>query len=920
MIKKTLTLLTLALALGSPAAWAGKAPTNPGQTIAIPTAEDTSISMNYATVSGPQVEDNNEFALGSIRNNHTATFNLQSTEETPYTLTIATASKYSGGTIDIVIKNASNANVFEQKSIQFVNNNSWENFGTVYSYDVPSLPAGNYTMTLSFKKDNGDYCGNISKLGLYKPNKLEVPGSLPLSKWNIIKGFQKQTENGIDHFGYTNAGAEATVEFNVTEQGVYDWKWNINWKGHAGKFRITVQDVASGVNEAIAYWNWDNGELGDYSFVLPGVLTPGKKFCTVKCIEGPNYVCNFRAPTLTKIDTYPAITLTAENLTATEYAGYDYNFNLPKDYSEENVNLNVLYANCTVVAKVGETTYTATSDAKSTAVFSIPAPASNVETIVNIILTPNDGATDESAQKEFSVRLFHIGAPIVTSATINGFAISEEQVASLNSEAHSLSIADIFTNLPEAALSFIDGSTVKATATAKGGNNAEIKLTAGEGADQITYTIELTGIHIYTPASTDKKTEIRWKGKEDIVWNSFSFDEPNLPGDGWDGKQIKFTRNTDYTLTVPANAVVKQIVFWQMGSNYGNPGKLEPVTSEGATIYQPTTSDFRSGYHDLAVNVENHVAGTPIKFHFYEGHQPCAGLDIYYVEVPTIASSDFSDIDGTNNPEIWISVPEAIINACNDNAKEYFTVTLEPQFDDANNEFKDFLPVQNEATVSGNALKINFKSNKGTILAPGKYTATLKFKGIEGVPASETTKTLAIKPSVHSLGLAIRSYDKTTNEPNDVLLNEDNGTLSYEGEINVDPEHVQLVSTTGMPYTNLYVWYKQEAKNSNALVLHARANAELPTRDGWELYTGSFLDMKNNTIKSIQLQQNGEYSSKEYGLQYDDTTVGVEGIEVEGEADGEAVYYDLNGVRVAEPANGIFIKVERNSTKIVIVE
>ena len=54
-----------------------------------------------------------------------------------------------------------------------------------------------------------------------------------------------------------------------------------------------------------------------------------------------------------------------------------------------------------------------------------------------------------------------------------------------------------------------------------------------------------------------------------------------------------------------------------------------------------------------------------------------------------------------------------------------------------------------------------------------------------------------------------------------------------------------------------------------------------------------------------------------YVISYNNDGSGVD--EIEAEANGEAVYYNLQGVKVAEPENGLYIKVQGNkATKVLI--
>ena len=71
----------------------------------------------------------------------------------------------------------------------------------------------------------------------------------------------------------------------------------------------------------------------------------------------------------------------------------------------------------------------------------------------------------------------------------------------------------------------------------------------------------------------------------DGSWSNGSY-SLNPANDGWGGTQFKFKNNTEITLSVPANVVIKQIKFTNLKDNY-TPGTIGYVTSEGATVYLP---------------------------------------------------------------------------------------------------------------------------------------------------------------------------------------------------------------------------------------------------------------------------------------------------------------------------------------------
>lgn len=653
MFKKIFSILTLAVAATTAAlVWAGSAPTNPGETVAIPTAPGEYISWNYATLSSGKISCENDAGteLGSCRNGNTAVFNLESTETTAYTLNFSTCTTNDNSYVTVTIENEAGMPVFTQESVQLQNRDgkNWHSFPDAYQFDVPELPAGKYTLTFSFSSGSS-YAGNMSQFALYKRNGgndpvepvgpkedevepldswMNVPGQLPLGKWIIDNTFRHESSDAADggNFGYTEPGAKAHFNMHVTKAGVYNWKWNIPWKQNDGEFTITVLDQATGIVEAKTIWNWINSQdLGDYDFNLNGYLTTGKKTVTVECTGGARFVCNFKTPTLTWAgNAYAALTgVTIEGQTNSAFEGYDYNFNLPKEFTAETLPVNVTYNGGTLSAKLGDQDITAASDAEGKAVFNIAAPKANEEAVLTFTITPAEGAAYDKLT--YSVRIFHIGGTIVSTAKVDGVELPAEAIEALNADKAYTLAGNIYTAVPEVEFGFVDGTSAKGTATVAG-TTAAVKVVGGKDADAVEYALNVEGIHQYTPAATDLHQEIRW----DRDWGLFTLTP--MPGDGWSGTQIKFSSNTDYTLNVPSNATVKQIVFWQMGSNYGNPGALENIASEGANVYKPTNSEFRSGYRDLTVNVENHQTGAPFTFRFKDGNQPCSGFDIYYTE------------------------------------------------------------------------------------------------------------------------------------------------------------------------------------------------------------------------------------------------------------------------------------------------
>ncbi|MDE6393857.1 MAG: DUF5123 domain-containing protein, partial [Duncaniella sp.] len=92
--------------------------------------------------------------------------------------------------------------------------------------------------------------------------------------------------------------------------------------------------------------------------------------------------------------------------------------------------------------------------------------------------------------------------------------------------------------------------------------------------------------------------------------------------------------------------------------------------------------------------------------------------------------------------------------------------------------------------------------------------------------------------------------------------------------------------------------------------------------DGLELTTNpEFADAAagNFTIGATTEQAKYQTGAPKWLVPYDDTTVGIEAIDAE-DAAAPVEYFNLQGVRVDNPANGIFIRKQGNKVTKVIVK
>lgn len=210
----------------------------------------------------------------------------------------------------------------------------------------------------------------------------------------------------------------------------------------------------------------------------------------------------------------------------------------------------------------------------------------------------------------------------LSSVTIDNEAVSSALLSAIKDNGDSCTLSgNIYTAVPVVSAKFNSGASATVTSVV---NDTSVTYTLSSGED-FASTLIIEGVHLY--AATGGETAVAIKNGEGTltggVWTNgvytLTTDLKGLDG----GMNGKFKLNgKDYTLTVPADVVVKQFIIKDFSNNYPNRTEdhLVSVSSEGATTYIPTKnncwhSDEGSPY-DLVVTVENHQAGKPIAFSF----------------------------------------------------------------------------------------------------------------------------------------------------------------------------------------------------------------------------------------------------------------------------------------------------------------
>ncbi len=483
---------------------------------------------------------------------------------------------------------------------------------------------------------------------------MTMPGTIDIdhASWSY-DGLK--VEGGGANIGYAKNGCSMTGNVFVKEQGVYNLHVNFNWFSNPGDFRIEITDQTTGVKEIDTYYTITGKHVAD--ILLEGVLTPGKKTIKYSFVSDHNsFIANFIDHEATKVaDKYAAVTgITVDAAEAVDYEGFDYNFNLPANYSGETVALKVAYSGGSLAATMGETALTVAADGT----IAVPTPEANGAAELKVTLTPEEGAVTNKA--EYNVRLYRLGDIIMTALTLDGVAAGEGVLSALNSEESAAVDGMVFTSVPAVVASFIDGTSVTAELVeTTPENNMVYSVTATSGTLSKVYILTVSGLHAFVPAQSDKTAELKFdsacKGADGIWTNGLYSITCN---DGWDGKQFKMKGNATTTLTAPSDMKIRQLTLRCLRDNY-TPGRVASVASGDATVWCPTPSQFQTGINDdqalnLVVNFENHTPGTPIEITFEGGSQPVAWFEFIYEEVapttaPTLVSTAATSVADRNH-------------------------------------------------------------------------------------------------------------------------------------------------------------------------------------------------------------------------------------------------------------------------------
>ena len=614
-------------------------------TVDIPTKTGTYISWNNATGTGFQVE-NNGANVGSTGKNTQLQFSISNTVQQDYLLTFKTGTK-SAAKMKVTLTNASGEEVFG-RSVEIENTNSWTP-SVAHNYTLKQLPEGAYTMKFAVTQASG-YAGNWGDLAFYTLDGVPaIPGSIDLTAGSYGGGMVNEGENA----GYIKDGAVASYNVRCQQAGVYTFKFDLARYGTGGILDICVRDAETGHVEATAQHVITSSAPGSYTanaIVLQGELEEGLKTLTLQFSGGSGYICNYRN---LQMDYYAAHLATIRGIsisgqTVTNGDDTDWLCNLPAEYAPAETSFRVNHVNGTVTATATDAAGQSVGiTALDDGTFSLPTPQQGQAVIVSLHITPASETGAAASRQDYTLRIFRIGEISLTRLTIDG--VDADVVAALNEAPYEATFSgSIYTSIPTVEARLIDGSTIQGQGQPEG-NSVVYVISAKMGSQTGNYRLTVEGVHIYNKVEGDETVSLKYTGAgvKNGSWTDGLYSLSGI-GDGWENSSFKMGEGT-YTLDVPTDVQVKQVVLKDFNANY-NGGQLTACSSNGATVWIPTKHDYQepdATMYDLIINLEHHQAGQPVSFTLKGGGQPVAWFQLTIAKVAVTTEPVLKSISAT---------------------------------------------------------------------------------------------------------------------------------------------------------------------------------------------------------------------------------------------------------------------------------
>ena len=598
------------------------------QTVNIPTTAGQYINWNDATISNANVE-NDGANVGSTNGNTVITFSINNSVEQSYVLTFATGNKNNSAKIHVQLTASDETVVINNWTVTSEKTGAWTPT-TPHNYYIDNLPVGTYTLRFT-TSEVVDYAGNWGKLAFYTTNDYnKAPGVI-----SIVGGIYDgpKLENGNTNVGYVSNGGKATYSFVCLQAGVYKMTIPMTRYGD-GTITTTVTDDLTATEEADGTWTMTNPtNYADTDIPVDGELTKGMKTLTMQFATAASFLCNYKDITMTRIaDHYSKVGgVSIAGQTVTTGATSDWYCQLPVSYAATTTfGVDALYGTVAVTTKDGSDNDVAVID-NGNGTYTIETPGLGQTTTVTMVLTPNSGTI--SNKTTYTFKIFRIGELSLTDVKVDGASV--DVLGDINNNPYSAIYSACYTAAPVVAATQIDEAAATVDAPSISGSTYTYTIHGSMAGGTITrdYTLILNNVHVYAPAVGDETVNIK-ANEGTIESNTWSNGVYTLATTSLDSYNQFFKMNGDsYTLSVPSDVVVKQVIMKECSNNYaGNDARLTAVTSTVATAYVPVDNKYyhesEGAKHDIIVNLEGHTAGADIVLTQQKKGQPMAWIQL----------------------------------------------------------------------------------------------------------------------------------------------------------------------------------------------------------------------------------------------------------------------------------------------------
>lgn len=757
---------------------------------AIPLSSGTYLDTSTSATTG-KIKNNDNGNLGSIHNGATATFTLTNATAQEMALAFLTATNNSDGNPQVTVTMNDGTDDFFTKTIDVENTGNWTP-STPHVFELGTVPAGTITLKFAFSVSSSYVC-NLGSIGLYAKDDFNatmdvIPGSITLTK-GTYNG--PKTENNGANVGYVQNGGKASYAFYSSMEGAYDLSLDIYRYNQGGTMNVKIQDLSTGSVEYNDDYTIASNAPGAYTtntINIPSITT-GYKTMTFTFSDGSSYICNYKNIEFAYTGTAAEFTdYTVTGQTVTAGTETDYLCNLPVAY-DATTTFGIGATNGTVAVTAVDSNNSAvgvTDNGDDT--YTVATPALNDYVIVTATLTPDAGAT--AAKSTSTLKLFRIGEMSLTAVTVDGTSIDVLDDINDSSTGYTATYGACYTTAPVIAATQVDGEAATVSAPVISGSTYTYTIHGAIGGTDIErdYTLVLNNVHVYTPAGGEKSVDIKNNEgtRENNTWTNgiYTFSTTSL--DGYN-QYFKLNGNS-YTLSLPADVVVKQLVFKDASNNYaGNDARVVSVTSTGATAYIPVDNKYyhesEGAKHDIIVNIDNHSAGNDIIINQPKSGQPMAWIQLTIInqDPGTAPQKTAENVNVVNNHAVVTltfdrEIPSDVNANINGNvvtAKGGSAVLVFPIWNlDYSTEYTLTIPVGNVVDSYGNsnaeAINVAVNTDAKPMVAKATYDyvvsdaaeldAALEELKVSNKTADASRKTVFLKNGSYTYGTLVGSY------------------------------------------------------------------------------------------------------------------------------------------------------------------